>query len=216
MDNIKVLKKVTATLAFLSLMFAFIIITIMPSGIAFASEEKAYSLHNGVPVYADETLADVALELKQNQEVVVLETKEIDGKTYFKVTVNDITGYVNGNYIYTTGGAKEYVVKSMQIKADKVGNDVKVYATPSRDGKVIKEVSDGLSVDVIDTDTDFYLVVFDDSTGYVYKDNVTSGLSLNQTIALIVGVVTVATIIVILVLLYYRKNKEHFSARRRF
>lgn len=212
MDSVKYLK--TATLI-VAVIFAFMV-ALVPSGVAFASTQKAYSLHEGVPVYADETLSDVVLELKQNQEVTVLESKEIDGKTYFKVTVNDITGYVNGNYVYTTGGAKEYVVKSMQIKADKVGNDVKVYATPSRDGKVIKEVSDGLAVDVIDTGSDFYLVVFDDSTGYVYKDNVTSGLSLNQTVALIVGVVTVATIIVILVLLYYRKNKEHFSARRRF
>lgn len=215
MDNIKVLKRATATIAVFSLIFVFMI-ALMPSGMALASEEKAYSLHNGVPVFADETLTDVVSELTQNQEVTVFESKDIDGKTYFKVSVNGITGYVNSDYLYATGSAKEYAVKSMQIKADKVGNDVKVYAAPSLDGKVIKEVSDGLEVDVIDTGSDFYLVVFDGESGYVYKDNVTSGLSLNQTIALIVGVVTVATIIVILVLLYYRKNKEHFSARRRY
>lgn len=211
MDSVR---KCKYTAVVIAVIFA-IVLAVLPMGTAFAMEQHAYALHNGVPVYADTTLGTVEIRLEQNQKVEVLSEEDICGKTYFKVSVNSVTGYVNADYVYFMSDVPQDSIKSMQVKTDKIGRPVKVYAQPDLSSAVIDELSDGTNVNIVESDSEFCVIVLDDGIGYIRSENVTNGLSRNQTVALIVGVVTIAAIIVILALLYYRKNKEHFASRRK-
>ncbi len=209
MDNLRAKKLIVCILVALACLTVFV-----PIGTAYASAPKTYALHNGTPVYSDTTLTVVTARLKQNQEVTVEQEVTIGDNNYYLITADGVRGYVNALYIYRGADAPTYTVSAQKIISDKVGRPVNVYAAPDASSQVIEEITDGTQVNVINTDTDFYIIVLEDKTGYVSKSNVTEGLSRNQTVALIVGVVTVAAVIAILALLYYRRNKEHFSRKK--
>ena len=55
----------------------------------------------------------------------------------------------------------------------------------------------------------------EDGLGYVKNENLTTTLSYNERVAIVIGLIAVITVALILLITYYRRNSEYFKNKHR-
>ncbi len=184
--------------------------------VAVANGSVPYVLHNGVNLYADTTFNDVVEELDANVEVEILDEVIIGGETYYKVFVNDKTGYILAKYVYYTEKNGTYVIFTAKAYGDRVGGHVNVYVLPNTDAEIKCTLLDGTEMTVAKSEYEgYYEVVLEDGVGYVKEENVTTSISYNERVALIIGIVACVTVILILLITYFRRNADYLKRKRK-
>lgn len=188
-------------------------ITVLVAAFLTGAGVSAYAATDDMPVVArvmhpDTPLYDEAGELicrlDANVAVEIREEREYD----YVVVYNGQTGILPKTAVYFTRDPLTYPVELVHVKSERVGVKVKVYATPSADSPVVKELTDGTAVRVAPCGVQGYLRVFyGNEAGYVRAEDVTEGLSRNQTTALSIGLIAVAATVIIALLAYRNKNR---------
>ena len=182
---------------------------------AFATGSEFFVLHDGVNLYADETLTSVAKELVQNDAVEVLEELNAGGSEVYKVNVDGEVGYVYAKYVYATTHKANYQLYTAKAYGNKIGDSINVYATPSSQSEIVRSYLDGTRLTVSTSEVEGYsIVVMEDGIGYVKSENLTTSISYNERIALVIALICLVTIILILLITYYRRNVEYFKNKR--
>ena len=182
---------------------------------AFATGFEYRVLHNGVNLYADETLSSVSKELKQNDCVEVLEERNIGGNDFYKVKIDDVIGYVDAKYVYATTSKANYQLYTAKAYGNKIGDSINVYATPTAQSEIIRSYIDGTVLTVSKSEVDgYHVVVMEDGVGYVKSENITTSISYNERIALAIALICLVAIILILLITYYRRNIEYFKNKK--
>lgn len=197
------------------ILIVMVILVASVSVTAFASASNQYVLHDGVNLYADNTLSAVAKELNQNDSVEILESLTIAGTQYYKVKVGDVVGYVNANYIYSTSDESCYQLYSAKAYGKKIGESVSVYSTPSDKSSIIRQYMDGTVLTVTESEVEgYHIVVMDEGVGYVKDENLTTSISYNERIAIAIALICVVAVILILVITHYRRNSDYYKSKR--
>lgn len=182
---------------------------------AFASASSQYVLHDGVNLYADNTLTTISKELNQNDQVEVLETLTIASKDYYKVKAGETIGYVDSNYVYSTREESCYQLYTAKAYGKKVGESINVYATPSDKATLLRQYMDGTVLTVTESEVEgYHIVVMDEGIGYVKDENLTTSISYNERVAIAIALICVVAIILILLITYYRRNSNYFKSKK--
>lgn len=185
------------------------------SVVAVARASNNYILHDGVNLYADETLTTVTKELNQNDQVEVLEVVQIGGAEFYKVKHEGDTGYVDAKYLYSTSRESRYKLYTAKAYSDHVGGSIEVYSSPSAEKNVIKTYLDGTVLTVSKSEVDgYHIVIMEDGVGYVKDENLTTSISYNERVALSIALICAIAIILILLITYYRRNYEYFKSKK--
>lgn len=122
---------------------------------------------------------------------------------------------IGGDIAYAEGEESEYLVYRAKAYGKKVGGYVNIYALPSADSEVIATCFDGTSLVVTESEVEgYHIVIMDEGQGYVKDENLTTSLSYNQRIALIIAIICAVTVLLILLITYYRRNSDYFKSKR--
>ncbi len=118
--------------------------------------------------------------------------------------------------VAASDGTNTYSIFTAKAYGQRVGDDIKIYSAPSTNASVITTVLDGTEIAVTECEVEgYYTVILDEGIGYVLTENVTNGLSYNQRVALVIGIVAVVTVILILIITYFRRNADYLKSKRR-
>ena len=185
------------------------------SGIAFATSTDSYILHKDTPLYADQTLSTIACKLPQNQKVAVLEEITISGEEYFKINVGDQTGYVSALYVYRTTSKDSEQIYRAKALSNKIGGSIDVYSEPREGAGVIRSYVDGSVLTVASSEVEgYHVIIMEDGVGYVKDENITTSISYNERIAIVIAIICVVAVVLILVITYYKRNSNYFKSKR--
>lgn len=129
-----------------------------------------------------------------------------------------IIPFVAGAPFNAQAEAESYsqTVYTVKAYADKVGGHVNIYQEPKEDSEVIARYFDGTTLAVVDIEEEgFHKVILDDGVGYIKSQNITTGISYNQRIALAIGLVCIVAVVLILVITYYRRNANYLKNKKK-
>ncbi len=176
------------------------------------------------PLYAEPSYSakTVVPEIKQNEKVEQLEQPILDAKgvQWVKIRYNShYEGYVPYSYLYFTvdndGYEEIYVAKATGQKSS---DEIKLYKYYDEKSETDKILHDGQKVNVVVEEDasygDFIKIIYEGEYYFVKKDNVTTGLTYNQKLALIIaggligGGLAVAFIVILLVKKKRASNKN--------
>lgn len=155
-------------------------------------------------------------KLPQNESVEILEEEVFDanGRGWLYVSYTAYKGYVPSGYVYYTTGNDDYNVIVAKATTSKMSEKINVYSYFDEKSEVVGTLVDGEKINLIDDGEDygeFRKVVFGGGYYFIRSINVTTGMTLNQKVALIIIAVLVAFLIIGAVLgytLYKRKKKN--------
>lgn len=128
---------------------------------------------------------------------------EKDGITYY-IARADVSEYV------APAPAEPEKPKAVygRTKADRAGGSVRIYSSPDEYSEVVLSLTDGVKVEIVETLDGFYLVRYNDVTGYVKADEIElDGLTTVQIIAIVLSVVVVLVGALVFVITYQTKQK---------
>lgn len=161
------------------------------------------------PIYASaDTSSSVVGTIPQNAIVkTVGDPITVDGITWQRISYTLLIGYVTSTALYKSYAIDDYNVLIAKVKASGMGKDVPIYSYFSESVGVDRYVHDGEKISVIDDGIEygkFSLIEYDGERYFILSDNVTTGLSYNQLIAVIIiagvaGLVIIVSIIIMLV-----------------
>ena len=98
-----------------------------------------------------------------------------------------------------------YLIYTAKAYADKIGGHIEIYAKPKATSEIITTYLDGTRL----------AVIMKDGLGYVKNENLTTTLSYNERVAIVIGLIAVITVALILLITYYRRNSEYFKNKHR-
>lgn len=177
---------------------------------AYADDATYCALYEGVSVYAAcDRSSEVIVTLTLNQEVTVSATETVGSVTFYKVSVGDIVGYSEATKMYKKYNASSYTVALARATRTAESEAIIVYSLPRDDSETVTVLSDGTVLDVVSQYDDyFYVVQVDGANCYVKAENVTTGLTYYQTIAVVVGAVTLAAIAAIILIQNFTRKSS--------
>ncbi len=109
-----------------------------------------------------------------------------------------------------------YTIFTAKAYGDRVGGHVNVYVLPSTDAEIKCTMLDGTKMTVAKSEYEgYYEVVLEDGIGFVKEENVTTSISYNERVALIIGIVACVTVILILLITYFRRNADYLKSKRK-
>ncbi|MCR4660636.1 MAG: hypothetical protein K5765_01385 [Clostridia bacterium] len=134
-----------------------------------------------------------------------------------KVKYYNYEGFILRSLIYYSANTTTNKISIQRALSHKLGEKIPVYQYYEANSNIIGYLVDGERVNVYTNNSAQYgnmsKIIFGDDIGYVQTNNLTTGLSLNQRVALIISGSTLGVIIVIIVILViYRKKKRKEKA----
>lgn len=155
----------------------------------------------------------VLISVPHNAEV------EIVGEAFFvgdvewqKVKYTLYTGYMPASAVYRSLKNDVYDVIIAKAASVKMGDKIALYLTHDKETAPAVYLFDGEQIRIIDNGIDygdFYMAEYDGAYYFVLKDNVTTGLSYNQLLALIISCSFVGVIIIAAVIIFvYRRRRR--------
>lgn len=196
------------------IIFFFVIL----AGVSVSPAAEAYAPIIARVLYDDVPLVDengeVLMKLNADDEV------EVTGEaTAFgcPVTVSGASGYIEKEFLYfpdESTGALE--IRSVKVLAEGVGKEVELKAAPSKESETAETLGDGVRLDVTECDSaDYYRIVGGDYRNlYIAKENVTTSLTRNQRVAVIVIAVSAVAAAMSFGLIYLHRNRDRFKNKR--
>lgn len=175
------------------------------------AETSARVLYSGTPL-TDENGAVIA-ELSADTVVEITGTETEAG---YPVTAGEQSGYIRKEYLYfADNGIDELKVASVKVLADGVGRKVELKIAPSPDAESVAALSDGVRLDVTECGSeDYYRILNSDYPYYILKENVTTSLTRNQRVAVIIIAVAAVAAAVSFGMIYLYRNRERFKNKR--
>lgn len=128
-----------------------------------------------------------------------------------------IAPFVTGAPIHAlaSGESHSETIYTVRAYADRVGGHVNVYAEPNGSSTIIATFIDGTTLAVLEAEVDgFHKVILDDGVGYIKSENITTSLSYNQRVSIVIALVCVIAVILILLITYYRRNANYFKSKK--
>ena len=161
------------------------------------------------PIYANTDISsDIVGYIPQNAKVNIQgDPITIGNVTWQRIKYTSLEGYVVSTALYKSYTNDDYNVMIAKVKSSGMGKDVPLYLTHSETVGADRYVHDGEKISVIDDNIDygdFSLVEYDGEKYFILTANVTTGLSYNQVIAVIIiacvaGVVIIVSIIIMII-----------------
>ena len=109
-----------------------------------------------------------------------------------------------------------YLIYTAKAYADKIGGHIEIYANPKPTSEIITTYLDGTRLAVMESEVEgYHVVIMEDGLGYVKNENLTTTLSYNERVAIVIGLIAVITVALILLITYYRRNREYFKNKHR-
>jgi len=186
----------------------------LPAGAApaCALEAGTYEvLLDGTAIYAEpDTASAVLATLDKDTKIFISDTQTTNNIDWCLTFRNGRTGYVRASALYVNHEPQSFVRRYARISKDKKGDDIYLLSAPSADASKLTELNDGSRVLLTGYETDGYLEIqYNEVKGYIPSENiVTSGFTYHQYLAVLVGVVCLASVIAIGVLARANKKKE--------
>lgn len=173
------------------------------------------------PLYAEADLnSEVLIKIPQNVAVELDPDKpsfEAKNVTWQPVKYTNLEGYVVKEAIYASLKKDNYDVLLAKAKSKKMGESVLLYGTHSENFPSMITVHDGERLCIIQDgvvygdDDNFYKVEFNNEYYFVLKDNVTTGLSYNQTIGVIIVVCFAVVIAAVILTVFLVRRKKRYK-----
>lgn len=168
------------------------------------------------PLYASPDFdGDVSLEkLLRNETVEIIGEKiNVNGTDWYQIRYTTYEGYVPAGYVFFTVGTDDYKVVVEKISASSMSEIINVYSYYDETSDVVGTLVDGEKVNVVLDQEDygeFSKVVYNNGYYFVKKVNITTGLTYNQQIALIIVSVMIGLLVVggVFGATVYRKKKK--------
>lgn len=159
--------------------------------------------------------SEVIAVMPQNAGVALVgESFAVGEVIWQKVVYNTIEGYVLAHDIYESREIDKFDVKRAKARASKIGEDINLYISNDVASGVAQVVHDGEYFNIIITKIDygeFHLVEYKGERCFALKTNVSELLSLNETLALIIGGAAAAVTVAIIIILIVVKNKKLYK-----
>ena len=149
--------------------------------------------------------------------VVAVDQTGKDAWGFYRVSYQGTEGYVRADEVVSVDADPQPMPKTydVQVKSDGLGKTVSIYKEASRESEVVATLSDGSrikSLEPIDQNKEFTMVLYEGEVCYVLTSNIgQGGLSGGQILAIVLSVVVfVGSVLTILIL---RANKKHKRER---
>lgn len=147
---------------------------------------------------------------------VVSDCADFEGGKWYAVKIGDKSYFVDKN---DCDEYAEVVPEKDRVfgkaKAKRVGGIVNIYASPSSDSATVAEIVDGTRVEVLDETDEYYLVLFENKTGYMYKSQVKiGGLTTIQIATIIIVVLATVSGTFVMIAIYMTKKKGENNSEK--
>ena len=169
------------------------------------------------PLYASPNFnGEISLEkLLQNESVEIIgeEIRDAAGNGWYRIRYNSYAGYVPSGYVFFTPGNDDYNVIVSKVTATQMSEEICIYAYYDESSEVVGKLSDGEKVDIVLDQYDygaFSKIVYNNGYYFIKTKNVTTGLTYNQKIALIIVAILIVILIVgcVMAVMLYKKKKR--------
>lgn len=168
------------------------------------------------PLYASADLAaEILIRLPQNAVVEPAGDPFVSGDTeWVRVKYTSFDGFVVNASLYKSLKNDNFEVIIAKAAAKEMGEEIPLFDTHSSDAAAVRTVHDGEQLRIVTDGVDygeFVCVEYDGGYYFAYSFNVTTGLSYNQLLAVIISACFVGALIiaaVIVVVLRKRRRKK--------
>ncbi len=159
--------------------------------------------------------SEVLVKIPQNALVELNGNRiTVNSKAWQPVKYTSFEGYVTAEgALYSSLKNDAYDVLLAKATTKKMGNSVALYKTHSENYPAKVSVHDGERLCIVQDGIDygnFVMVEYDNEYYFVLKENVTTGLSYNQTLGVIIAVCFVVVIIGVIVTVFFVRRKKRF------
>ena len=170
-----------------------------------------------IPLYKEASYnSEKVLEIiKQNEPLDIVGETVIDenGVSWIKVVYNSYyEGYIPSAYLYLKPGAEDYDIIVVKATGKSMSDEIKIYRHYDENSEVVAVLHDGEKINLIEEQDeiygDFRKVVYNGEFCFVKAENITTGLTYNQTLAVIISCGLVAIIICVVLLSVYVSRKK--------
>ena len=175
------------------------------------------------PLYkeADFNSEKILEEIQSNEIIEIREEnfKNSKGELWQKIVYNNVyEGYIPYGYIYFSTNNIGYTVQVVKARSMHIGEKINVYSYYTNDSEIIHTFTDGEKINLVVEQSKDYgdfskVIILKDGKGeigFVKTENITAGLSYNQTIAVILtgGLIAILIIVGITVAIVMRKKRK--------
>ena len=186
------------------------------------------------PVYATKILLNTPLyqeasfdsetvlkEIRTNETVEKIGdvVRDETGKEWIKVRYNErYEGYVPYGYLYQSAGTEDYDMQVVKVTGSSTSEKIPLYSYYDTNSEIVGELVDGEKLNLVLDDNsygEFSRVIFDGKYCFVKTSNITTGLTYNQKLALIISVALFVLLLaagVVAVVIIQKKKKSGKSA----
>lgn len=197
----------------------FILVLTLLSATIFSASTPIYDYKVILPdtkLYLNADLSsEVIANLPQNAIVTMQGDSFAVGEfVWQKITYNTIEGYVLSHDLYESREIESYSIKRGKARSAKIGEDIMLYVSNDINSAVASVIHDGENIDIVITKIDygdFVLIEYKSAKYFALKDNVSTALSLNETLALIIGGVALVIAIIIITIAISVKNRKLYK-----
>ena len=196
--------------------------------VAFIASAYTFTEYNArliiaTPLYREADFnSDIVLEEIQGNEIIEIKEekfKNSKGELWQKIVYNKIyEGYIPYGYIYFSTNNLGYTVQVVKAKSMHIGQKINVYSYYDNDSEIISILTDGEKINLVVEQSKTYgdfskIIVLKDGKGeigFVKTENITAGLSYNQTLAIILagGLTAILIIVSITIVIVMRKKRK--------
>jgi hypothetical protein len=159
--------------------------------------------------------SEVVQTIPQNASVQLIDESFLVGEfSWQKISYNTIEGYVLSHDLYESKDAESYTIKKGKARSVTMGADVNLYISNDKNSEIALVIHDGENINIISTKVDydeFVLVEYNGSNYFALNANVTTSLSLNETLAVIIACSAAALTIAIIIIFVTIKNKKLYK-----
>lgn len=206
-------RKKTAGLLIIAIIFAVFFIFSAATPIYY------YRILLDSPLYADPDFESEKIlnGIKRNEPVEVIGEPISGGneKEWVKIRYNEeYEGYIPYSYLYKSAGNEDYDLQVVKATGKSTSEEIYLYSYYDETSDVIAKLVDGEKLDlIIDGKTygEFSKVVYEGKTCFVKTEKITTGLTYNQRLALIISaaLITGLCFVGIAVVLFIRSKKKN-------
>lgn len=197
----------------------FILIVVLLASTIFSASTPIYNYKVILPdtkLYLSPDLSsEVIAKLPQNAVVTMQgESFAVGEFVWQKISYNTIEGYVLSHDLYESREIESYNIKRGKARSKRVGEDIKLYVSNDIESDIGNVIHDGENIDIVITKIDygeFFLIEYKGGKYFALKENVSTALSLNQMLALIIGGSALVATLVIITIVISVKNRKLYK-----
>ncbi len=165
--------------------------------------DKTYRALVPTKLYSSMDFETAIADIPQNQ--AFSDVEQIDD-SWYKVTVFGKTGYVDKRAIYSTTTDLDFSYTTMRVDAGGFDTEVSLYYYPTQDSEIYTTLKDNVQLEVAEGGIDygdFSAVKYDGGIYYIMDQDITTGLTYSQIVAIILGVIGGILVVTLVFLLIY-------------